>query len=187
MGIKDSLIGNLLEKLEEPFPSDTMNVLKSSNAIFSRKLYPDDPEAISAYGKDHLQFLLDHYQPEAEDVDNLINRGQCIRDFLQFKHHTRLHKHLEFSDYVQHVITTLWEEYPDYKTLAEFVLRIPLNSASCERGFSVQNISKTKARNHLGQETLQDIMRISINGPDFAPFDYAQAAGKFRAVKDRKK
>ena len=48
VGIKDSFIGSLLEKLEELFPSDTINVLKSSEAIFFPKLYPDDPEAILA-------------------------------------------------------------------------------------------------------------------------------------------
>ena len=75
----------------------------------------------------------------------------------------------------------LHNEYPDYVVLGQLAMSVPLNSASCERGFSTQNLSKNKARNRLGQDTLQDIMKITINGPHFAEFDYTQTALKFRA------
>ncbi|XP_053402618.1 zinc finger protein 862-like [Mercenaria mercenaria] len=184
---KDALIGSLLEKLKQRFPSETMHVMKSFDAIFSPKLYPEEYSAMSAYGKEDLKQLLDHYQPADMNADIILNRDRCFRDFLQFKHHTRLHRRMGFADYIQLVVTTLGEEYPDYVVLGQLALCVPLNSASCERGFSSQNLTKNKARNRLGEQTLQDIMKISINGPHFAQFDYTEAARKFRAIKNRRK
>ena len=71
--------------------------------------------------------------------------------------------------------------------MMEFYLCVPLNSVPAERGFSKQNIQKTKLRNRLGENQLQEIMRVSINGPDFATYDYTGAAARFNAMADRRK
>ena len=76
--------------------------------------------------------------------------------------------------------------FPDFVIMAKFYLSIPLNSAACERGFSVQNNIKTKSRNRLGGERLDEIMRIRINGPPVSDFRYDEAAAIFRAQRDRR-
>lgn len=186
--LSDALLGNLLEKLEQRFPSETINLLKSLDCILNPKLYPEDSSAIVNYGKQDLQFVLDHYQPTTgENAEIIIDRDRCNKDFLPFKHHTKLHSHLKFSDYAEYVIKNLSEDYPDFAVLCKLTLCVPLNSASCERGFSSQNLAKTKTRNRLGEDTLQHIMKISVNGPHFSEFDYTEAAQEFRAMKTRKK
>ena len=114
---------------------------------------------VATYGGD-LQLLLDHYQPD--NADNLLNKNRCLRDYLPFKHHTRLINRTTFPEYVQYETEDLHEEYPDYVVLGQLAMAVPLKSASCERGFSTQNLSTNKARNRLGQDTLQDIMKISM-------------------------
>ena len=164
-----------------------MDVKKSFDSLFSPALYPADHAAVPRYGQGELKVLLDHYQPAADNHENLLNRDRCFSDFLPFKHYTRHCYNMSFVEYTQHVVETLADQYPDFVVLAQLALCVPLNSASCERGFSAQNLNKTKSRNRLGQGTLQDIMRITVNGPHFADFDYSEPARKFRAMKDRQK
>ena len=78
---KDALLGSLLEKLEERFPSQTMTVMKSFDAIFSPKLYPEAHASVATYGSGDLQLLLDHYQPD-NAADVLLDKDRCLRDFL---------------------------------------------------------------------------------------------------------
>ena len=68
--------------------------------------------------------------------------------------------------------------------IMQFFLSMPLNSVSCERGFRVQNRMRTKSQARLGEERLDQIMRSTINGPDFAVFHYQLAAEKFKAMKN---
>ena len=44
-------------------------------------------------------------------------------------------------------------------------LVIPSSTVSCERGFSKQNLIKEMKRNRLNIEHLDDLMRVSLNGP----------------------
>ena len=52
--------------------------------------------------------------------------------------------------------------------VAEVGLSLPCSNAWPERGGSVINISKTKFRNRLGNETLNSLMQVAINVPDSA-------------------
>jgi hypothetical protein len=182
------LIDSLLEKLEHRFPVDTIDVLKSLDTLLNPKLYPQDHASVAGYGREDIEFVLNHYQPnDRENLEIIIDRDRCIRDFIPFKHHTRLHNHMVFSEYTEYIINNLNEEYPDFVVLAKLALSVPLNSASCERGFSSQNLAKTKTRNRLNEDTLEHIMKITVNGPHFASYDYTEAAQAFRAMKNRTK
>ena len=64
-------------------------------------------------------------------------------------------------------------------------LVVPLNSASCERGFCAQNKIKSKSRNRLRDEQVDRLMKITINGPHYAEYDYTAAKNNFQAMKDR--
>ena len=109
-----------------------------------------------------------------------------MQDFLPFKHFMSLHKAKEFLEFLEFLLISHSEDYPDFAVFAEIALVVPLNSASCERGFSCQNKIKTKTRNRLGEGQLERMMKITINGPHFAQFDYTDAKANFRALKDRR-
>ena len=186
-GIKDSFIGSLLQMLNSRFPDDTMKVLRCFDCILNPKSYPDDLSLITNYGQSELKDMLEYFQPVGDDNEHILNEDRLKRDFLPFKHHTRLHRAMTFPEYLAYVINTLGEEYPDFVILGQIALSIPLNSASCERGFSSQNLTKTRTRNRLSEKSVENLMKISINGPDFAEFDYSDAAQRFRAMKNRSK
>ena len=57
------------------------------------------------------------------------------------------------------------KELPNLVKLAKLVLIFPLQTATYERGFSVQNCTKTVTRNRLQESNLHALMNICINGP----------------------
>ena len=63
---------------------------------------------------------------------------------------------------------------------------IPMTSVQCERGFSTQNRIKSKLRTNLNNQTLNDLMRISEDGPHIKEFDFQSALKKWKAEKVRK-
>ena len=60
---------------------------------------------------------------------------------------------------------------------------IPVSSAPCEQGFSVQNSIKTKVRNRLNPERLNRMLMVRLVGPHFEDVDFLTAARAFSAMK----
>ena len=54
-------------------------------------------------------------------------------------------------------------------------LMLPLDNATCERGFSLLNLIKTERRNRLGEQILFDLMLLGWYGPKFS-FDHPKIA-----------
>ena len=71
--------------------------------------------------------------------------------------------------------------------LALISLIIPVSSAPCEQGFSVQNSIKTKVRNRLNPERLNRMLMVRLVGPHFEDVDFLTAARAFSAMKTRQK
>ena len=59
--------------------------------------------------------------------------------------------------------------------LIQLIYCIPFSSVECKRGFSKQNQIKTKNRNLLKTETLDMLMRVSLEGPESSKFNYDRA------------
>ena len=73
-------------------------------------------------------------------------------------------------------VDLLKERDPEIKhflILFEILCTFSASTAACERGFSSMNRQKTKLCTLLNLSTLNDIMRIGIDGPAIAEFDAA--------------
>ena len=55
------------------------------------------------------------------------------------------------------------------------MLVIPISSAQCERGFSAQKRIKSDVRSSLSVTTTEDLIRISMEGPEVEYFDPSPA------------
>ena len=113
-----------------------------------------------------------------------MNAARCRQDCLAYKHFVGLHRNKSFRELCEILIKDESDVFPDF-VFAELALVVPLNSASCERGFSAQNKIKSKSRNRLRDEQVDRLMKITINGPHYAQYDYTAAKNNFRAMQDR--
>ncbi|XP_053385860.1 zinc finger protein 862-like [Mercenaria mercenaria] len=78
------------------------------------------------------------------------------------------------------------EMYGIVAEVAYKLLCVPVSSVECERGFSVQNLVKTKLRNRLDTNSLYLLMKLNIDGGDQKSFDFAFAYRKWKNVKSRR-
>jgi hypothetical protein len=81
---------------------------------------------------------------------------------------------------------TLVRLNPNFTSLMVLYLVMTVASADCERGFSVMKRIKTAMRNRLGSAALEQLMCISINGPDIKEFDFLAAVRLFVNLKTRR-
>ena len=70
--------------------------------------------------------------------------------------------------------------------LASNALTIPVSTADCERGFSAVKQIKTDLRNRQKTETLDSLLRISVEGPDLDSFDFNKAATLWASQRNRR-
>lgn len=58
------------------------------------------------------------------------------------------------------------QNYPNMMKLWQVILTIPTSIMDCESGFSKQKIIKDIKKSRIGLDTLDVLMKISLNGPE---------------------
>ena len=115
-----------------------------------------------------------------------MDKDRATANFLQFKHLARSYKNvLNFSTFIRILVNDYSEQFTEFVKLGKVAIVIPVSSAPCERGFSVQNSIKNKVRNKLNPTRLNRLMFIKLVGPDIESFDFNQAARMFANMKNR--
>ena len=97
------------------------------------------------------QEALDHYGSQTGAAVLLVQKDRMLRDFLLLKRVLAGSGNPSFIESCQLLIISLGEMFPDFKTLAEVALVIPVSSVAAERGFSLQNNIKTAMRSRLSE------------------------------------
>ncbi|KAG1653606.1 Transmembrane protein C17orf113 [Nymphon striatum] len=178
--IRDNYLGSLSDKLSERFPQDDMDILECLDIVLNPARCPDDVQNLAGYGTAQLDSILDHY-------GDTLNTDRAKNQFLMYKHYMKTYKGiLRFDDFCKHLIRDHALTYPDFVILAEIASIIPVSSAPCERGFSVQNSIKTAVRNRLNPKNLNRLMFIKLQGPAPNDFDFGRAVRLFQAKQRRK-
>lgn len=144
--------------------------------VFDIASWPKDLKSLANYGRSQIQLLIDHYQQP-------IGLNGCDVTKIQpewYKLKILVHSVYKGHRFGQVCKTLLTDE--DHKVnfanvghLIEILLTLPISTAGVERGFSTMKRIKSDHRASLGIETLDTLMRISIDGPGYHGFD-AQAA-----------
>ena len=166
----------LVHNLKQRFPDDAMHVLKSLDQILNPKSLPDNSAAIP--GHDALDVLIKQFGI-TRDVDGvpkgpLFDAQVAKSDFLQFKYLLNSYKPQGPPEFCATFLTNAiyTTQFPSFAFLANVALTLPISSACCERGFSCQNRLKTANRNRLSEGRLASLVKIAIEGPPIAEFDF---------------
>ena len=175
-----------MQKVYHPYIQSVIdhisNRLKSSDvyscfSVFDPRLLPDKEENLSCYGESKLQALIDFYGSaqcvsfEGEtnrsvpdiDGDDANAEWKFFRKVL-FKEYNNISMEKVFSNLLTN--DTIRAAFPNLVTLASLAVTLPVTTATVERSFSDMKLIKTRLRNRLGEESLDQAMRICIEGPD---------------------
>ena len=97
---------------------------------------------------------------------------------------------LSFLQACQHTILDFSEDFLEFAVLANYALVLPVSNVPCERGFSLQNRIKTLARSCLSDRSVDYLMLLAMEAPDFKSPAATQllekAAGRFAGLRDRR-
>ena len=133
---------------------DNMKVIVPSNII-------NNTCDIARYGESQIKTLATHFS-----VQHKINVEECISEYKQ---HQRLvygsYNGSSLGDKVHEVGTQYKDTIPNLLIVLTCCYLVPMTSDLCERGFSTQNRIKSKFRTRLNNKSLNDLMRISEDGP----------------------
>ncbi|XP_053372821.1 uncharacterized protein LOC128546379 [Mercenaria mercenaria] len=108
--------------------------------------------------------------------------------FLNFAHasHDNGNKSVKSTRDMANLALRNKDVYPAASEAAGRLLVAPVSTVECERGFSKQNLIKTCLRNSLAMSALNNLMRISIDGPGLTDFDFGCAFKKWKTLKTRR-
>ena len=177
-------VTNIVKNLEARFLDKAdQGVLAALFTVFNPTCYPSNQEDLAVYGHDEIDMLEQHFEcimpKEAMCTNEFDNfKRLVVSNFSKVTH--------SVAELCKLVITSHSETYPGMAALAAIALTIPVSSVDCERGFSRQNLIKTKLRNCLKDNTLHRLILLSVEGPPIAEFDFALAMKKWTNAKNRR-
>jgi hypothetical protein len=162
----------LIKALKNRFPSiDNLTDFEVLAPSIIKQLHGNE---LDLFGCEQLKKFLNYYQ-ESQYIDNNgnieINMSQFKKEDDSIFQEYNTYKHLVHNEYKNMEDETIFQKicssnfFPNLSKLLCIFLAIPLDSVECERMFSAINLIKTKQRNRLESETLNDLMMIYKNGP----------------------
>jgi hypothetical protein len=164
------LVEAMIDEITERFPQTQ---ILSNLGIFSDESYAKIHEVqIKDFGYSDILNLTDHYGVAKKNLVNplqthyaLINKTGCLMEFDNFKYFNHLNAIPSDQDPFLPVFASKGQNlFPNMFKLFQIVGTIPVSTVECERGFSRQNLIKTKLRNRLSTIHLDQLLRVAIEG-----------------------
>ena len=162
----------------ERFPENDKNIISAFAVLGLKPLGFLNREEVAQWGNDKLETLIEQFGKEKV-------RGDVVSPPIIEPEEVRLEwsslKTLVVSEgYPRSSMGKLWnciityhrDAFPNMIKLAQVALTAPIHTCDCERGFSLQNRSKTSLRNRLGSERLKQLMTIVLEGPEMEKMNF---------------
>ncbi|XP_073435108.1 zinc finger protein 862-like [Dendrobates tinctorius] len=169
--VKEKFLNNLLYNLSERFSFTDLSILTDLDQILNPMCLPQVLSKDESFENIVHKFCV----PESEASTyqcKLPNESGLWKEWLEVSDLLKMYRgRLKMVDFCQFIISYKIDDmavYPEFSALASIALTLPLSTASCERGFSTQNRIKSKKRSRLTDIHLEDLSRISEEGPSFS-------------------
>ncbi|XP_030219014.1 zinc finger protein 862 [Gadus morhua] len=163
---------SLLEENTKDAP--TAKAVKCFN-VFSHDSWADNRLELLNHGVEEVNFLLRHFS-------TVLDRNGCSKE--KAKEEFQLMKMTINTSFKDKSYLGLWQvmttkepycsDFANILHLVKIMLVLPISSAVCERGFSSVNRIKSDVRSSLHTETVEDLIRISVEGPQLEDYDARQ-------------
>ena len=152
-------INSVIENIRARFEPGTLALLDSFS-VFDMQCVTDQPD----YGEEQIDALRNHYRNDFDQ--SLSDEWRTFRKFLLLQRSKQ--QLITQREMCIKLIQdgTLKEVYPQLSLLSEIYLCAPISTATVEREFSTTNRILTDLRNRLTTEHVDQLMRISIEGPE---------------------
>ena len=124
------------------------------------------------YGREEVQRLTNWFQVALKRAG--CNTKRIIEQWVSLKIQVNSqYRKLDYINLWQTLLTKVpyKEDFKDVLHLVEILLVLPISAAQCERAVSCQNWIKSSTRVTVGVSVLEDLIRLSSEGPSGVDFD----------------
>lgn len=169
---KDGILADVIKYVSDRFEIFENNQIMVAGRILDPSEWPvNAPQAdVAAYGNDELTALSEHFNQPLQRSNFTIQGAR--REWLDLKVFAlRHHNRMNFLPFWKYIFQNHKDRFFNVCLLAEIIMCFPINTACCERGFSVMKKVKSDWRSRLEPETLDTLMRIAIEGKPLEQFD----------------
>ncbi|XP_071854674.1 uncharacterized protein [Apostichopus japonicus] len=168
----------LAEVLGRLLGSKTYRMGSSRDWCYWTLLWPKNKESLTEFGKEELLQVKTHF-------DGLFQLHSVRTDALESEFtemklfwYSNL-SHLSRADFWSAGYSILKTQYPNLLHVFIVLKLLPVSNAKVERAFSFMRRVKSDWRNSLSESTLNHLLRIDIDGPDFDDFDPSASVNMF--------
>jgi hypothetical protein len=159
--------------------------------------FPPRREQLTAYGGAEIKALFELYGTE-KVVDNKVFPPFLECHFATFRQEFRTFKQWASTSFARFSLEDTWssiagnltfrDQVPNLLRVAQVAMVMFVSTACCERGFSRQNLIKSKLRAKMEIGLLDNLMRIGLVGPKRREFDFGPAIAIWKGgVKKRRR
>ena len=159
-------------------------------SILDIQLWPKESDGDISFGDGAVSDLLNLFKNLLDkngcDVDKAVTEWDTLKTFVQPL--VSSNKEITYLEVWKRVLTndSIKAECENILHLIEILLIIPFTNVKVERMFSRMNRIKSDWRNRLNQDTLDDLLRISEDGPTLDDFNPDVAIDKWFTKKVRR-
>ena len=186
--VRQEFLENLIGNLNKRFPEEAQNIISACSVLAMKNLSFIPSKDIHSWRNDKLEILISHFDHNESSDEKFIDPDSTRHEWSAVKSLVIQEK------YPCDNMGTLWniihkfhkDTFPNMLKLAAFALTLPVHTADCERGFSLQNNIKNSQGNRLLSDRLDTLMVISAEGPAKEEFKFDQALLKWSQEKHRK-
>ena len=147
----------------------------------------DPKNSFSKFDVDKLSRLADIYRADFSDDDRGTIREQLDTYVLQVKRHASFSSCEDVQSLAMKMVQIEKHlVFPLVYKLIELALILPVSTASVERAFSAMKIIKTKLRNKINNEWLNDLMICYTEQKIFKSLDDVDIIRTFTRKRSRK-
>ena len=172
--------------------------LIAAMSVFDPHHVPDTEDNLTNYGMNKIVELTNFYGVvQKVQYDGQEGVSQPDIDAEDTEAEWKLFRRLIFTQYknnsLHEVLSKLISRgdiaaaFPNLSRLAGIISVLPVTTATVERSFSSMKLIKTRLRNRMGDDTLENSMRICIEGPDTLSSDILEdIIDHYKCVKPRR-
>ena len=138
----------------------------SDFAVLNYSKWPYEKTKLAAFGNEEIGRLVQHFSPvlTEKEVDAIPMQ------WMNFKNHLLQLRTSDPKVVYRDLLVLQPKNIIHVLPLIEIMLTHSMSTAIVERGFSHMNIIKGETRTLLGNETLNNLLELKINGPTFEDF-----------------
>ena len=162
--------------------SNAQPLTPSTTQVFNIDSWPTSSEDLVDFGNDAIDRLTNWFAP-------VLQKAGCEADVIPEEWFSL--KVLVNTSFCDKDYSSLWgimltkvpykKDFRNVLHLVEIMLVLPISAAQCERAVSAQNRIKSRLRVGLDSSMLQDLIRITAEGPPVLNFDATLAVEKWLA------